>query len=95
MVQSLTTLLEFSNFGHNLACRHNSVTKEFLVTIVITMPVATDIGTTFQLRDKIATITIRDNGPLKVLMLACIFVVTYCRKKLLGIPPSSVKPKGF
>ena len=36
-----------------------TVTKEFLVTIVITMPVATDIATTFQLRDKVAT---RDNG---------------------------------
>ena len=41
------------------------MTKEFLVTIVITMPVATDIATTFQLRDKIAT---RDNGPLKLLV---------------------------
>ena len=36
-----------------------SVTEEFLVTIVITMP---DIATTF---DKIATITIRDNRLLK------------------------------
>jgi len=37
------------------------VTKEFLVAIVIAMPVATDIATTFQLCDKIATIRICDN----------------------------------
>jgi len=61
--------------GHNLLCMSQSglpsqvsVTKEFLVTIVITMPVATDIATTFQLCNEIAMITIHDNELLKVLV---------------------------
>jgi len=54
MTNGSTVFIYCTNFGHNWSQfglpSQVSVTKEFLVTIAITMLVATDIATTFQLR---------------------------------------------